>query len=239
MFKMDIDKIWKDGEWTTQARKIINGLKNFPKDSKIILILRHSQRDEPHSYKKIHHLKLTQEGHSIAKEFGKALPNDRNIRLYHSVILRCQETAQDILSGFESIGGIGKMKGSFTPLWDLKTTPNFFPNLFKNATGYEFVYRWVAGLYPPDQIIPSQKYCEEAANLIWKELKGNSDNCIDIHVTHDLFIMALRLGWFGIPPDKNWVSFLGGFALTFEKNNILLLDSGNLGSVEIPYWWEN
>ncbi|MBY8988712.1 MAG: hypothetical protein KGD61_09680, partial [Candidatus Lokiarchaeota archaeon] len=72
---MDIDKIWTEGEWTTQARQIINGLKNFPKDSKIILILRHSQREEPQSYEKIHHLKLTQEGHSIAKEFGKALPN--------------------------------------------------------------------------------------------------------------------------------------------------------------------
>ena len=39
---------------------------------------------------------------------------------------------------------------------------------------------------------------------------------IDIHVTHDLHLLALRLGWFGIPPNKKWISYLGGFAFSIE-----------------------
>ncbi|GAI97476.1 unnamed protein product [marine sediment metagenome] len=32
---MDIEKIWNESEWTTEARQIINGLTQFHKDSKI------------------------------------------------------------------------------------------------------------------------------------------------------------------------------------------------------------
>jgi len=47
---MDIVKLWNELEWTADARQIIEGLKNYPKDSKIILILRHSQRNEPRDF---------------------------------------------------------------------------------------------------------------------------------------------------------------------------------------------
>jgi len=36
--KMDSEKIWKEGEWTNEARQIIDGLNEFPDNSKIILI---------------------------------------------------------------------------------------------------------------------------------------------------------------------------------------------------------
>ena len=43
---MDTEKIWKEGEWTNEASQIIDGLKKFPDNSKIILILRHSHQNE-------------------------------------------------------------------------------------------------------------------------------------------------------------------------------------------------
>ncbi|MFX1463419.1 MAG: histidine phosphatase family protein, partial [Promethearchaeota archaeon] len=105
---MDVEKIWKEKEWTIQARQIIEGLKNFPEEANIILILRHSQRNEPEELDGIIKLRLTPEGHLIAKKFGEELPKNRSIRLFHSVVWRCQETAEDILSGFENINGKGE-----------------------------------------------------------------------------------------------------------------------------------
>jgi len=235
---MDIDKIWKESDWPTEARQIINGLKLFPEESKIILILRHSQRDEPEDIEKLLTLRLTPEGHAIARKFGEKLPSNRTIRLFHSVVWRCQETAENILSGFENIGGKGKMRGAFTPLFDLETSRDFFPNQLKKYSAYRFFFRWVAGLYPPNIIIPSPKFSQKAAELIRREFKKAPDRSIDIHVTHDFLAIALRFGWFGIPPDKNWVSYLGGFALSFIDDTILLLNSNKLISVEIPYWWK-
>lgn len=235
---MDIEKIWEEGEWPSQARQIINGLKKFPEDSKIILILRHSQRDEPQNYEGLLKLRLTEEGHAIARKFGEELPKDRSVRLFHSIVWRCQETAEDILSGFESVGGKVKLKGAFTPLFNLETSRDFFPNQLKKFSAYEFFFRWVAGLYSSNFIITLPKFSQKAGELIWREYKRAPDRNIDIHVTHDFLAIAMRLGWFGIPPSKKWISYLGGFALTFIEDKILLLNSDKLISVDSPYWWK-
>ena len=56
---MDSEKIWKESDWTEQARQLIEGLKQFPDDSKIILVLRHSHRDEPEALKGAQKLRLS------------------------------------------------------------------------------------------------------------------------------------------------------------------------------------
>ncbi|MFW9949678.1 MAG: hypothetical protein ACFFKA_06095 [Candidatus Thorarchaeota archaeon] len=61
---------------------------------------------------------------------------------------------------------------------------------------------------------------------------------MDIYITHDWHTISLRFGWFGIPPDKRWVKFLGGFAFTLQEDHILLLDYGKLKRIEFPYWWK-
>ncbi|MFX1364968.1 MAG: histidine phosphatase family protein [Promethearchaeota archaeon] len=235
---MDINKIWEEADWTSEARQIIEGLKKFPDNSKILLILRHSQRDEPKELDTIIKLRLTPEGHMIARKFGEELPRNRSIRLFHSVVWRCQETAEDILSGFKNIDGEGEILGSFGPLFNLETARDFFPNQIKKYSGKQFFFRWIAGLYSPNEITPLQEYCKKAAELFLKKLKEGPGRNIDIHITHDFFLIALRFGWFGIPPSKNWVSYLGGFALTFLEDKILLLNSNELISVDFPYWWK-
>ncbi|GAG85852.1 unnamed protein product [marine sediment metagenome] len=65
---MDVEKIWKEENWTAHARTIIENLNKFPEDSKIILVLRHSHRNEPHIMEKVHKLRLTPKGHAMAKE---------------------------------------------------------------------------------------------------------------------------------------------------------------------------
>lgn len=40
----DTKKIWEESNWTYQVRQIIVGINKFPKDSKMILIIRHSHR---------------------------------------------------------------------------------------------------------------------------------------------------------------------------------------------------
>ncbi|MFX1502921.1 MAG: hypothetical protein ACFFDH_18320 [Promethearchaeota archaeon] len=232
---MDINKIWEEADWTSEARQIIEGLKKFPDNSKILLILRHSQRDEPKELDAIIKLRLTHEGHMIARKFGEELPRNRSIRLFHSVVWRCQETAEDILYGFKNIDGEGEILGSFGPLFNLETTRDFFPNQIKQYSLKQFFFRWIAGLYSPNEITPLQEYCKKAAELFSKKLKEGPDRNIDIHITHDFFLIALRFGWFGIPPNKNWVSYLGGFALSFIEDKILLLNSNELISVDFPY----
>jgi broad specificity phosphatase PhoE len=235
---MDTEKIWKEGEWTNEARQIIDGLKKFPDNSKIILILRHSHRNEQTSLEKGQKTRLTPQGHAIAKRFGENLPKNRSIKIFHSIIWRCEETAENIHEGFKSIGGTSVLKGELEPLMSIGITDrDFYFNVFKDASVIDAFYRWAAGFYNPNVWEPFIEYCQSTALTILDQVKNSPENGLDIFITHDFNIMALRFGWFGLL-IRNWVKFLGGFAFATEGDKTLLLEHGELESVAVPYWWK-
>jgi hypothetical protein len=236
---MEGDNIWENAEWTVQTRKIVKAVSKFPESSKIILVLRHSHRNNPTETESIHELKLTPEGHEIAKIFGQKLPISRSVRMYYSVVERCKETAEDILEGFKSVGGKGSLNGTLTPLFHAGTAPKFFLNIFKNESPLEFMHRWAVGFYSPDTITPLKAYCQNAAEIIWKGVNNAPKRGIDIHITHDIFLIALRYGWFGLPPDRDWIPFLGGVAFVLNENEINLFDKDRFLSLPNPFWWKN
>lgn len=235
---MDVDKIWEEAEWTTHARMMIENLEKFPDDSKIIMIVRHSHRSEPKIMEKVHKIRLTPQGHAIAKKFGENLPIDRPIRLFHSIIWRCEETAQNIHDGFRSIGGKSELIGNSEPLYKIGIDDDSFYRYISNYHFKEILLRWAAGFFLPEEWTPFIQYIQNAADVIWNQIKDAPQKGIDIHVTHDWHTMTLRFGWFALPPDKRWVNFHGGFAFTFKEDHILLLDYGELKKIEYPHWWK-
>jgi broad specificity phosphatase PhoE len=239
---MDVEKIWNEEEWTRMARDMIRALHNFPKDSNIILLLRHSHRNEPNDSEKIYKLRLTSLGHEIAKKLGEELPISRPIRLFHSIVWRCQETAEDILEGFNRKSGKGEIKGNLKVLYNIGASPNFFDSLFKEEEPFDptrFLHLWAVGYFSPNEIKPFQDYSKEAAEIIWSMLDNAPKNAIDIHISHDLFIIALRYGWFGLPPPTQWIPFLGGFAFTIKDNMLHVFDNNQFFEMKAPYWWKN
>ena len=147
---MDVEKIWKEENWTAHARTIIENLNKFPEDSKIILVLRHSHRNEPQIMEKVHKLRLTPQGHAIAKKFGESLPNNRPIRIFHSIIWRCEETAENIHNGFKEVGGKSELMGEFSPLYDIGIDNQSFLEQFKSYHFSEILLRWATGFYLPE-----------------------------------------------------------------------------------------
>ena len=235
---MDTEKIWNESDWTDQARHLIKGLKQFPEESKIILVLRHSHRDEPEGLKGAQKLRLTPQGHAIAKKFGENLPKYRPMALFHSIIWRCEETANDIHEGFENIGGTSEIKGTLLPLQTVgMKSEDFFFSEFKNVPFFDIFYRWVVGFYSPDVWTPFMEYCQSTANVILDQVIDSPENGLNIFVSHDFNTMFFRFGWFGLRPEK-WVKFLGGFAFAIEEDQTLLLDYGEIKPVAVPHWWK-
>lgn len=225
-------------DWTIQSRKLIKAIKQFPKESKIILILRHSQRRESNNKKEIPKLGLTYQASEMAKEFGEGLPKYRPIKLFHSKLERCRVTAELILKGFKCGSGAGILKGPLRPLYGPGASLDFHSNESIKYYGEQFIFRWAAGLYSEDLIIPFISYCRNTAGIIHKQMSNAPQRCIDIYVTHDIFLMSLRFGWFGFPPNEKWVPFLGGIAFTLKEDCILLFDIDELIYADIPFWWK-
>ena len=235
---MDTEKIWKEGDWATEARQIIDGLKKFPDNSKIILVLRHSHRNPQTALEGAQKTRLTPQGHAIAKKFGENLPLNRSIKIFYSIIWRCEETANNIHEGFNNVGGKSEVKGDLKSLQTIGIKDKqFFLNEFNNVPILDIFYRWAVDFYDPNDWTPFMEYCQSTAHIILDRVKNSPDNGLDIFVTHDFNIMALRFGWFALLPKK-WVKFLGGFAFTIEEDQILLFDDGELIPVPIPYWWK-
>ncbi len=232
---------WNKADWTKRAYKLLEGVKQFPKDKKIIMVIRHSHRFDSEDIRNHMHDKLTPIGHKYAKDFGKHLPEDRSLRIYHSIIERCKETADNIIAGFnhktENSKSKAEIVGSLDVLYDLEITEDDF---YREATKYpldKLLYRWAAGLYPPEMIPPIHEYAKKSAYEIWSKFDDGPGHSIDLHVSHDLILLCLRLGWFGLPKEQ-WPTFLSGFAFTFGENHILLYDYDHFESIEVPFWWE-
>jgi len=235
---MDTEKIWKESEWTNEAHQIIDGLKEFPDNSKIILILRHSHRNESKTFRQAQKERLTPQGHAIAKLFGENLPCSRSIKVFHSVIWRCEETANDIYEGFKNVGGTGEVKGELKSLQTIGiSNMQFFLKEFSKLPILDIFYRWAAGFYNPNVWKPFIEYCQSTAHNILSQVKNSSKKGLNIFVSHGYNIWALRFGWFALLPTK-WVNFLGGFGFTIEEDHSLLLDNNEFKPATIPHWWE-
>ena len=224
--------------WQFQTHLMLDEINRFPKESKIILILRHSQRKNPESKKEIPKLGLTAQGSIMARKFGESLPKDRQIRLSYSPLRRCCATAKLILDGFKSNSAIGVLKGPLKTLSGPGASLDFYCDESVKYKGEQFILRWAAGLYSEEIISPFIPYCRNMAETILENMNDAPSKCIEIYVTHDIFLMSLRFGWFGFPPNEKWVSFLGGMAFVLKENCILLFDIDQLNYVDIPYWWK-
>lgn len=236
-------KIWEENPWTEQARNIIEGLDKFPAHSKIIIILRHSQRFEPklvnESDLKGANMELTPLGKEIAKIFGENLPIDRPIRLFHSPRSRCKVTAEKICQGFKEVNGRGDYIGEYNALYGIGINNQSYLDEFNTYKNYQVILRYLAGVYSPDLWPPAQPFYKRSGEQIWSQIENISEGGINIFVTHDFHTMIFRFGWFGLPPDEQWVDYLGGFAFSILEDHILFLDHGKLIKLGIPYWWKN
>jgi len=221
-----IEHLWNTSNWTAQARYLIEGIKTFPKDSRIILILRHSHRENSNDIKFLGKLGITDVGRKIAYKLGENLPLERFVRIFHSPSPRCKETANKILEGFTKKNGKCKNYGAISPLNNLDSEKDFITTKALKYGGDRFVNLWRSNYFSVNNLMLFSKYCIQTFQNLLKLISNTTEGGLDIHVSHDLFIIALRLGWFDMNLSDKWVSFLGGFAFSIKKEKIFFIDIG-------------
>jgi len=234
--KNNIQYIWNNAEWTSQARSLIQGLNQFSQDSKIFVFIRHSHRKESLDANELEKLGLTELGCEIARIFGRSLPKNRALKLFHSPSPRCIETVQNIIEGFHETGGFYDIYGTNSPVNNTKSSKNFITTQALKYGGIEFIERWHDYKFSKKDIIPFNDYCMNVYDHAMRISEKAQEGEICIQVTHDIFIMALRYGWFDISIKHYWPSFLGGFAVSFDIGSNFLLDVGKQIPELIKIW---
>jgi len=235
----NFEEIWSESDWTREARLLMQGFEEFADNSNLILFLRHSHRESITNVEEMANLGLTELGRELAKMLGSKLPTNRTLRLYYSSIPRCKETARYILKGFRENGGKGKKKGPLLPLYQVEGDVDYIVEQIFSNPDEQLINRWAAGHFPSDKIQPLNIYSHETAKIVFNKVKEAPSNNIDIFVTHDLQIMALRFSWFGLEAKDYWASYLGGFLISKTPLKTKFISNGTIYEAKTPYWWNN
>ncbi len=193
----------------------------------VALLMRHSARhfresklpNDPEN-------SLTEEGKTLARNMGKALPKGLTVRAYASPIIRCQQTAELLLDGYQSVGGnITRSRtiealGAFYILDGTK----WFMAVQEAGDQLEFCRHWFSGDTGLDIMMPSNLAAHQVARVVTEKLKYPvAKPQVDLLVSHDLTLYLLKDQLLHQPADVfGQVKFLDALAFYVRDGELMI-----------------
>jgi len=155
---------------------------------------------------------ITAAGQEAAEAFGAGLAGVVAVRIFHSPILRCAQTAAHIAQGAEAAGVDAKVIGPREELGASYLVDIGEVVRLGNALGRDFVRRWFAGEIGETVIRPPAAVLAEYLRYLTRGLgDGAAADRVDLHVTHDWNVLLLREGTLGLRHEEaGWIDYLDG-----------------------------
>jgi len=191
------------------------------KSNNIAIIIRHSIREDYSSSKRMHEFFLTEEGKKLAFWFGKNLPKDRKIRIFHSPIKRCKDTAFFIKEGIESNGHRVELVEE-KKILDFVTNCEKFELIIKKNPNVKFIEKWFGREIDRDIIDYPENCLKKQMNEIISYMKKQNERTLNIYISHDGNIFIIRDFILKVKSKEYWPDFLEGIIFSKEKNKIKL-----------------
>lgn len=229
----------KSVSWGKGANKLLNTIKNnhLLENTPTILMLRHSEREEPEKLEDVFEAPLTERGRKTAFEFGKNLPKKYKYRFFHSPVERCKNTALEIRKGVsnpeqEILCPIDSLESLYLVKCDFE--------IFKEhleQVQLKFMDYWIGHFFSPDEIEPPLEVAKRMAKDISKILKTQEKNSIDVFVSHDFHVILSQFYWSGILATNDWIQYLDGYIIQFLDEKMIFYSKVGQFDVNYPYWW--
>jgi broad specificity phosphatase PhoE len=166
------------------------------RDVDVTLLLRHSARERIADATTASAIgaQLTAAGRAQARAFGEALLPSAQVRLFYSPVPRCEETARLIADGVAARGGAATVLGPSRDLGAIFVRdPRPVMEIFAERGLRGFMAAWRRAALPAEalQALPEAGAELLASLLASRRRAAAPPPCIDVHVTHDLVILAL------------------------------------------------
>jgi Phosphohistidine phosphatase SixA len=193
--------------------ELLETLRAVPAGTPAAVILRHAARFPITDQAESHLAELTPQGIADAEAFGTRIQGFDCIRLFHSPIKRCQQTAEAILRGATKIGLSGEIAGPEDTLgagyiFDLAEIGRLAVQHRDN-----FVRLWLSGEFPSHVLRSAVDLANIKLDYILERLREPCPRGrrLDLHVSHDWNILILRELFCAIRhEDVGWLDFLDG-----------------------------
>ncbi|MGY5861744.1 MAG: histidine phosphatase family protein [Candidatus Thorarchaeota archaeon] len=213
---MNSEHAWKTVDWLRDARQLVDWV-NGQTGNRVMLMIRHSHRLVNRGFQASLTAELTPVGYETSVEFGRRLPTDRPVSIFHSPHIRTEQTAEGIAEGFSESGGNLVLMKDLEILLGANVDPRKYA-AFASKIGWSRTYQsWSKNMIPEDTIERMKAYTQRLHPHTLGRMAKDSHDSLHIHVTHDMVVAACRWTYLAIKSDPGLdVQFLGGFGVTGE-----------------------
>lgn len=200
---------------------VLNTLQSIEAPS-VAAIIRHAERYPIVDPSRPCDAEIKPAGAEAARAFGAGLSGFDSVRLLHSPVTRCRQTAECIAEGASKIGLRTEILGPQEVLGVDYILDLVEAGRLTALHGDHFVRLWFEKKIPEAVIWSTDRLAEAKFSFLRRRLlePHSGGRRLDLHVSHDWNIIVLREYLLGVRhEDTGWLDFLDGlcFSNTEER----------------------
>jgi len=206
------------------GQELLQSLESVPSTQNAAAMLRHSERHAITDSAKPMNAELTENGMAEARAMGERITGFAHLRLYHSPVKRCQQTAECIAEGASKAGLQVELVGPSEELGVYYIRDLVEAGRMHLAHGDDFIRLWFSGQVPESVVlepegIARRKLAHVSTHLAEPASQGRR---LDLHFSHDWNIIVLRELLLGVRHEEaGWLNFLDGVAFSMPAQDTL------------------
>ena len=234
-------QVLRSVDWGEPALSLLSHCGALEDGVPAVMHLRHTERSLIEGIGTGRSTLTTPTGKRAARELGASLPSDRRYRFFHTHYERTRETALEIHEGVVVRGVasavVGDMRlSTILDQGEYDSMLSGFSDTEAHATG--FFDRWTSGFFPPRVLRPSLEFARKGAEKTMAGLRSAGADEFHVYVSHDTWVAAFMLHWFGLSPRPDWVKFLDGFIVQFGDDGMTVYFRDRRRGIDYPEWWD-
>lgn len=187
-----------------------------------VLIMRHAERYPIIDPTNVTEAPLTDKGKEDAYKLGRELAKINPVQYFSSPVYRCQQTAEGIAQGIQSVNGTAGQIGYIYNLGGPYITGdwNDVLDVIVQHGISKYIRKWFNGELPEDIVMPIAKAAALEMEIIAGQLAEGKST---INITHDFNIMIMREYYFNLRhEDIGYPDYLDGIAACLKDKKIHL-----------------
>lgn len=207
-----------------QGHELLATIHSLSAHPTVAAVLRHAARHPIIDPREPLAAELTTEGRRDAEAFGAKITGFDRLRLFHSPVKRCQQTAESVAAGAVRAGLAVELIGPQPDLGVAYILDQVETGRLSGVHGEHFVRLWFTDQVPAEFIerapdIIRRKVAYVTARL--DEPAPAAGRRLDLHVSHDWNVILLRELLLGVRHEEvGWAPFLDGVAFTREAEQL-------------------
>jgi len=197
-----------------QGQEILNTLRTLDTRRVVSLLIRHAERYPIVNATDPTQAELNPAGRTAAEALGARLEGFSRLRLFHSPVKRCRQTAECIAHGAASAGLAVTLVGPQDPLGIDYILDLAEAGRLTAQHGDHFVRLWFSGQISARVIRPAAEIAAEKLAYLTARLDDDAGlGRLDLHISHDWNTIILRELMLGVRHEEaGWLDFLDGVA---------------------------